>query len=95
MTETFYTQVIPPKHLNKTDLSKLVQWLRINKMSLNVNKTEIVVFRSPTNQIYKNLSFRLSQQTLEPKRCAKYLGVIIDEHLSFNDYMNTLKQKRK
>ena len=82
--------------MNKTvnfDLSNLVQWLRGNKISLNVNKTEIVVFRSPTKQIYKNLNFRLSGQKIEPKHCTKYLGVIIDEHLSFNEYMNTLKQK--
>ena len=79
------------KNLNKTvnfDLSNLVQWLRANKISLNVNKTEIVVFRSPTKQIYKNLNFRLSGQKIEPKHCTKYLGVIIDEHLSFNEYMN-------
>ena len=84
------------RNLNKTvnfDLSNLVQWLRANKISLNVNKTEIVVFRSPTKQIYKNLNFRLSGQKIEPKHCTKYLGVIIDEHLSFNEYMNTLKQK--
>ena len=49
------------KHLNKTinfDLSNLVQWLRTNKISLNVNteicsnvRTEIVVFR-PVTKIY-------------------------------------------
>ena len=36
------------KNLNKAvnfDLSNLVQWLRANKLSLNVNKAEIVVFR--------------------------------------------------
>ena len=84
------------KNLNRTvnfDLSNLVQWLTANKISLNFNKTEIAVFRSPTKQIYKNLNFRLSRQKIEPKRCTKYLGVIIDEHLSFNEYMNTLKQK--
>ena len=82
--------------MNKTvssDLSNLVQWLRANKISLNVNKTEIVLFRSPTKQIYKNLNFRLNGQKTEPKRCTKYLGVIIDEHLSFNEYINTLEQK--
>ena len=85
------------KNLNKAvnfDLSNLVQWLRANKISLNANKTEIVVFRSPTKQIYKDLNFRLSGQKIEPKRCTKYLGVIIDEHMSFNEYMNTLKQNR-
>ena len=83
------------RNLNKTvnfDLSNLVQWLRANKISLNVNKTEIAVFRSPTKQIYKNLNIRIIEQKIEPKRCTKYLGIIIDEHLSFNEYMNTLKQ---
>ena len=84
------------KNLNKSvnfDPSNLVQWLRANKISLNVNKTEIVVSRTPTKQIYKNLNFRHSEEKIEPKRCTKYLGVIIDEHMSFNDYMSTLKQK--
>ena len=60
---------------------------------MNVNKREIVVFRSPKKQIYKNLHFRLSGQKIESKYCTKYLGFIIDEHLSSNGYMNTLKQK--
>ena len=56
-------------------------------MQVNVNKTEIVVFRSSTKQIYKNLNFRLSGQKIEPKCCTKYLGVvIIDEHLLINEY---------
>ena len=54
---------------------------------------QIAVFRSPTKQIYKNLNFRLGGQKIEPKRGTKYLGVIIDEHLSFHEYMSTLKQK--
>ena len=48
---------------------------------------QIVAFRSPIKQMYKNLDFRLSGQEFEPKRSTRYLGVIIDE------YMNTLKQK--
>ena len=75
------------------DLSSLGQWLRANRISLNVNKTELVIFRSPKKQIYKNPNFRLSGQKIEPKRHTKYLGVVLDEHLSFNEYMNTLKQK--
>ena len=63
-------------------------------MSLNANKKEIAVFRSPAKQTYKSLNFRLSGQKIELKRCTKYLEVIIDEHMSFNEYMNTLKQKR-
>ena len=39
---------------------------RPNEISLNVNKTEIVVFKLLTTQIYKNLNFRLSGQKIEP-----------------------------
>ena len=39
------------------------------------------------------LNFRFSGQKIESKHHTKYLGAILDEHLSFNDYMNTLKQK--
>ena len=75
------------RNLHKTanfDLSNLVQWLRANKIYLNVNKTEIAVFRSPAKQIYQILNFILSGQKIQLKSCTKYLGVIIDEHLSFN-----------
>ena len=58
-----------------------------------MNKTELVIFRSPKKRIYANLNFRLSGQKIEPKHHTKYLGVILDEHLSFNEHMNILKQK--
>ena len=40
-----------------------------------------------------NLNFQLSGQKIEPKHHTKYLGVILDEHLSFNEHMNTPKPK--
>ena len=42
------------KGINKKtnfDLSNLVQWLGENKIALNVNKTDIVIFRSPRKKI--------------------------------------------
>ena len=58
-----------------------------------MSKTELVIFRSPKKKIYKNLNFRLSGQKIKPKHHTKYLRVIIDKHLSFSEYVNTLKQK--
>ena len=58
-----------------------------------MKKTELLIFRSPKKQIYKNLNFRLSGQKIVPKHHTKYLGVILDEPLSLDEYMNTLKQK--
>ena len=58
-----------------------------------MNKAEIVIFRSPRKQIYRNLNIQLSGQKIEPKHHTNYLRAILDEHLSFNKYMNTPKQK--
>ena len=71
----------------------LVQWLQANKIALNVNKTDIVIFRSPRKQITKQMNFCLSGQKIRQKTCTKYLGVLIDEHLLFKDHINFLKQK--
>ena len=84
------------KNLNKAinfDLSNLVQWLRANKISLNVNKTEIAVFRIPTKRIHKKSNFPLSRRKIELTHYIKYLGVITDKHLPFSEYMDILKQK--
>ena len=84
------------KDINKKinfDLSNLVQWLRANKIALNVNKTDIAIFRSPRKQITKKMNFPLSGQKIRQKTCTKYLGVLLDEHVLFKDHINTLKQK--
>ena len=84
------------KDINKKinfDLSNLVQWLRANKIALNVNKTDIIISRSPRKQITNKMNFRLSGQKIRRKSCTKCLGVLIDEHLLFKDHINFLKQK--
>ena len=64
-----------------------------NKIALNVNKTDIVIFWSPRKQITKKINFRLSGQKIRQKTCTKYLGVLLYEHLLFKDHIDTLKQK--
>ena len=84
------------KDINKKiihDLSNLVQWLKANKILLNVSKTEIVTFKSHSKQITKHLNFHLSGQKIIPKNLTKYLGIRIDEHLTFKEYMTQLRQE--
>ena len=52
------------KDINKKishDLSNLIQWLRTNKISQDISKTEIVIFKAHSKQITKHLNFRLSR----------------------------------
>ena len=84
------------KKLNKNinhDLKLLCEWLRANKISLNSGKTELILFRPKQKTINKNLNFRISGQKLHPQTSVKYLGVQIDEHLTFHTHLKTLVQK--
>ena len=67
--------------------------IRDNKISLNSSKTELILFRSKQKTINKNLNFRISGQKLHPQTSVKYLGVQIDEHLTFHAHLKTLVQK--
>ena len=76
-----------------SDLSSLVKWLRANKISLNANKTELVIFKSKHKKIRKNINFRISGQKITPVHSLKYLGVKLDETLSFLPHINDLSLK--
>ena len=38
------------------------------------------------------MNFHLSGQKIRQKTCTKYLGVLLVEHLFFEDHINNLKQ---
>ena len=84
------------KSINKCinhDLKLIVHWLRANRISLNVNKTEIILFRRKSNTISTNMNFPRSGQKIIPTTHTKYLGILMDEHLSWDQHLKMLKQK--
>ena len=84
------------KQINKLvnhDLKLLCEWLRANKISLNVSKTEIILFRSSYKNITKKLNFRISGQKIKLSDYVKYLGIYLDKHLNWNKHLTILKPK--
>ena len=75
------------------DLRYIVEWLRVNKISLNTGKTERVLFRFKNKKITKNMNFRISGQKINILRKTKYLGIILDEHLTFKYHLENLNLK--
>ena len=75
------------------DLRHIVEWLRANKISLNSGKTEPVIFRSKNKKLPKNINFRISGQKINIICKTKYLGLRLDEHLTFKYYLENLKLK--
>ena len=80
------------KHINH-DLSLIVKWLRSNKISLNADKTELVIFSPKRKQITKHLNFRISGQKIEISNRLKYLRIQIDQHLNWNEQIKNIIPK--
>ena len=80
------------KYINH-DLKLLVHWLRANRISLNVSKTEIVLFRPKNKKINKKLNYRLSGEKIIPTTHTRYLGIIIDQHFTWDQHLKMLKKK--
>ena len=75
------------------DLKRLVTWLNSNKISLNVKKTEMVIFKFKQKKFEGDLQIKLCGKRLYPTENVKYLGVKIDINLSWQYHVNDLSIK--
>ena len=69
------------------NLKVIVHWLRANRISLNVDQTEIVI--STKGERYnKKLNFRISGQQIYMSKQMKYLGLMLDESLTWLSHIS-------
>ena len=74
------------------EFAKIQQWLISNKLSLNYSKTKFLLI-SPSHKPIKPDKFYISLKGCNIERCQsiKYLGVQIDELLSWKTHIEFLK----
>ena len=74
------------------DLKNLTKWLCANRLSLN--KTKLLIFHSKykTNE-YEDLNIKLQGVRLETSCSVNYLGVHIDNNLSWDYHVKELSKK--
>ena len=53
------------------DLKQIVSWLNANKISLNLKKTEMAIFKSKQDKFEGNLKVRLYGKILYPTESVK------------------------
>ena len=81
------------------ELTKVVFWLIANKLSLNIKKTSYIIFHPYQKRINSNIRIKAYDSRtktffdLERKDHVKYLGVIIDQHLSWKHHINHIALK--
>ena len=74
-------------------LKNLSQWLKANKLSLNVKKTELIIFYPKNTKLDYGVEFKLNARRLTPINTVKYLGTLLDEHLLWTKQVNWVNSK--
>ena len=73
------------------ELSKVSNWLSANKLSINVDKSKLLIF-SQRNSITK-AELSINNEKLHEVNHAKYLGVLIDNKLKWDYHINSISLK--
>ena len=68
-------------------------WLCSNKLSLNIDKTNFVIFHPPKKKLTKSISILVNNKSIEQKDYVKYFCVFIDSHLKFKKHIHQLSKK--
>ena len=80
------------KYVN-LDMKNLTDWLNANKISLNVQKTELVIFKHQRKKIDSEVKIKLSRKRLYPTDSVKYLGIRIDKNLNWKCHVSEIAIK--
>ena len=74
-----------------SELQEIVKWLKINKLSLNVNKTQCMVFTRKREK--RKVNIKIEDQNIEQVSKTNFLGVIIDEQLNWKEHILYISNK--
>ena len=75
------------------ELSNIASWLSANKLSLNIKKTHFIIFKSRGKKINQNVSIKIDNQEIEQVKHTKFLGLHIDNELSWKYHIEQVASK--
>ena len=73
------------------ELSKRCVWFSINKLSLNLGKTNYMLFRSRPPDL--ELHLKINNAEIPKVTATKFLGIIIDDRLNWKPHIQSVKYK--
>lgn len=76
------------KYKLSCDIEHIITWLKINKLKLNEQKTKLMNLN-----LNNDTCIEINGRTIENVRSIKYLGMIIDKELNFNEHVDYICKK--
>ena len=79
------------KLINK-ELADISMWLNANRLSLNIKKTQYMVF-SRKKRTYKKIDIKINNHSISETKSSKFLGVYVDNCLNWKKHLNYTASK--
>ena len=76
-----------------SELNKLSTWFKANKLSLNLKKTNFMLFKPRQKKYHFPLQICINEQRIEQVKETVFLGVVLDEHLSWKPHISQVARK--
>ena len=77
----------------QSDLTKLIEWFKANKLSINLGKTKYVIFNSRMIKATCTEKIKFGNITIDKVDEFKFLGIIFDSQLSWKAHASALESK--
>ena len=70
-----------------SELNKLSTWFKANKLSLNLKKTNFMLFKPRQKRYHFPMQICINEQRIEQVKETVFLGVVLNEHLSWKPHI--------
>ena len=77
----------------KRELKKVKKWLDANKLTLNIDNTNFVIFHSPQKKIAEQIIIKFMKKKIQWKISVKFLGVLLHSNLRWKSHIIELSKK--
>ena len=75
------------------ELKSIKRWLDANKLSLNIDKTNYIIFHSSSRNVPSDSTIKIGKKYIKRVKFVKFLGILLDEHLSWKYHLSELSKK--
>ena len=75
----------------KTEFIKVLDWLNANKLIINLNKTNLMVFTNKTRRA--DVSIDVNNHNIKEIKECKFLGIMLDNKLNWHSHINYISNK--
>ena len=86
------TNIEQMQNILNTELAKISKWLKVNKLSLNIDKTHFMLFKGHRHKDY-NIEIYIDGKRISEVNQSKFLGVLIDNKLKWNHHISLIASK--